>query len=137
MSLVLDCSATLAWLYPDETTPAIQAVFDQTIKNGAWVPDLWRIEVANALTMGVRRARISGSERSELLADLALLPIFIDSETGKNVWAKTLAFADAHALSVYDAVYLELAARRALPLATLDTDLRRAAIAQGVPLLGL
>jgi hypothetical protein len=33
-------------------------------------------------------------------------------------------------------LYLELALRRDLPLATLDTDLRRAALAEKVSLLG-
>jgi predicted nucleic acid-binding protein len=44
--------------------------------------------------------------------------------------------ADRHELSIYDAAYLELALRRNLPLATLDADLRRAAAAEGVQLLG-
>jgi predicted nucleic acid-binding protein len=39
-------------------------------------------------------------------------------------------------LEVYDAVYLELARRRALPLATLDKDLGTAASAVGIHVLG-
>ncbi len=42
------------------------------------------------------------------------------------------AQASAH---LYDASDLELAQRETLPLATLDTDLARAARAQGVPIL--
>jgi predicted nucleic acid-binding protein len=38
-------------------------------------------------------------------------------------------------LSVYDASYLELAQRVALPLATLDTELARTARAEGVSIL--
>jgi predicted nucleic acid-binding protein len=137
VSLVLDCSATLAWLYPDETTPAILKVFDQVVRHGATVPDLWRVEVANALTMGVRRKRIAAKERAELLLDLDALPVFVDGEGRKSVWSETLEIADKHSLSVYDAVYLELALRRALPLATVDSDLRRAATIEGVSLLGI
>jgi predicted nucleic acid-binding protein len=37
----------------------------------------------------------------------------------------------------YDAAYLELAQRRALPLATLDAELRAAGKAEGLRLLGL
>jgi predicted nucleic acid-binding protein len=40
--------------------------------------------------------------------------------------------ARAHQLSAYDAVYLELARREGLPLATLDQRLRVAAKAAGV-----
>jgi predicted nucleic acid-binding protein len=39
-------------------------------------------------------------------------------------------------LTVYDAAWLELAQRRALPLATLDAQLRAAGAALGIRLLG-
>jgi predicted nucleic acid-binding protein len=44
--------------------------------------------------------------------------------------------ARRHRLTVYDASYLELALRLGLPLASLDGELRQAAIACGVALLG-
>lgn len=47
----------------------------------------------------------------------------------------TLQLAERYALTIYDACYLELAQRKALPLATLDTALRKAATAAGVSLL--
>ena len=43
--------------------------------------------------------------------------------------------AAADQLTVYDAAYLELAERTSLPLATLDGELRKAALAAGVVLL--
>jgi predicted nucleic acid-binding protein len=43
----------------------------------------------------------------------------------------------AHQLTSYDAIYLDLAVRRDLPLATLDAALRKAAGNLGVKLLGL
>jgi predicted nucleic acid-binding protein len=58
LSLVLDSSATLAWIYGDETTEPIRRVFDTVIDEGAVVPALWRLEVANSLTAAVRRGRI-------------------------------------------------------------------------------
>ena len=45
--------------------------------------------------------------------------------------------ADRFRLTLYDACYLELAQRRALPLATLDKDLRKAAKTLDIPLLGV
>jgi predicted nucleic acid-binding protein len=136
MSIVLDGSATLAWIYPDETTDAILAVFDQVIHKGAFVPDLWRTEIANSLTQGMRRSRFTMKERSESLADLAGLGIVTDNRTGKHIWSDTLELADRNRLTVYDATYLELALRRSLPLATLDDELRKAAQQEGVALLG-
>jgi predicted nucleic acid-binding protein len=136
MSLVLDCSATLAWVYGDETTPAICAVFEAVARRGALVPALWRLEVANVLEMGVRRKRHDAAFRDATLADLALLPIRLDPETDRHAWGATARLAARHSLTLYDAAYLELARRADLPLATLDTELRAAAIAEGVPLLG-
>jgi predicted nucleic acid-binding protein len=137
VSLVLDCSATLAWIFPDETTLPIRALFAQVIQAGAFVPDLWRLEVANCLTVAVRRGRITAADRRESLTDLNDLPISIDNQTGRHAWTRTVAIADKHSLTVYDATYLELAMRLSFPLATLDADLRKAAKAEGVALLGM
>jgi predicted nucleic acid-binding protein len=47
-----------------------------------------------------------------------------------------MSLARKRNLTVYDAAYLELAKREGLPLATLDRNLERAAIAEGVSLFG-
>jgi predicted nucleic acid-binding protein len=137
VSLVLDSSATLAWFYGDETTPAIRQVFELLVQSGAWVPSLWRLEVANVLEMGIRRGRHDVAFRHATLADLSLLPISLDPETDRRAWDATLQVAHLHRLTLYNAAYLELAQRRGLPLATLDSDLRTAARTEGVTLLGM
>jgi predicted nucleic acid-binding protein len=137
MSLVLDCSVTIAWVHGDETTKAVEAVFDTVASQGAWVPALWRLEVANVLEMGVRRNRHDDAFRDATLADLALLPIKLDPETEQHAWGETARLAAHHRLTLYDAAYLELARRRELALATLDQELRAAADAEGVPVLGV
>lgn len=135
--MVLDTSVTLAWTYSDETTRAVSDVFDRVIANGAWVPALWRLEVANVLEMGVRRGRTDAAFRDATFADLNLLPISVDLETDRQAWSATMRLAVQHRLTLYDAAYLELAQRRTLPLATLDAELRIAANAEGVELLGV
>ena len=137
MSLVLDSSATLARLWEDETTEAVSRLFELIRDRGAWVPSLWRLEVANALEMDVRRGRHVAEFRDGALADLALLPIQIDPETDRHAWGATLRLAGRHRLTLYDAAYLELALRRQLPLATLDRQLRAAAENEGIGLLGM
>jgi len=137
MSLVLDSSVTLAWVYAEETTPAIRHVLDLVSDSGAWVPSLWRLEVANILQIGVRRNRHDAAFRDATLADLALLPIRIDTETEQQAWGATLRLAERHRLTMYDAAYLELALRRVLPLASLETELRAAASAEKLTLLGM
>ena len=136
MSLVLDSSVTLAWIYSGETTDAIRQVFDAVADSGAVVPALWRLEVANSLTIAVRRRRIDEELRRAALADLILLDITIDPDTDIHAWGATLRLADRFRLTVYDAAYLELAQRRTLPLATLDEELRASGTALGIPLLG-
>jgi predicted nucleic acid-binding protein len=135
MSFVIDSSATLGWLYSDELTPAIDAIFDQIAEQGAVVPALWVLEVANSLTVAVRRERISPQERSDALADLSALEISVDPETERHAWKATLQLADNHGLTVYDAAYLELAQRKRVPLVTLDRALVSAAGAANVEVL--
>jgi predicted nucleic acid-binding protein len=127
----------MAWLYAEETTAAVRKVFELVEDAGAWVPSLWRLEVANVLELGVRRGRSDSVFRDAALDDLAEFPIAIDAETDQRAWTATLSLAIDRKLTVYDAAYLELAKRRRLPLATLDNDLRRAATAEGVQLLGM
>jgi predicted nucleic acid-binding protein len=136
VSLVLDSSATLAWIYADEATDRIRAVWERIADTGAVVPALWRLEVANSLTVAVRRNRIDMEFRHSALADLAALDITVDQQTDAQAWTDTLTLADRYRLTLYDAAYLELAQRRRLPLATLDAELLAAAKAAGVPTLG-
>jgi predicted nucleic acid-binding protein len=137
LSLVLDSSVTLAWVYSAETTEAISRVFGRVVESGAWVPGFWRLEIANMLEIGVRKGRWEGSFRDAALADLALLPIAVDRETDRQAWGATLKLASRHRLNVYGAAYLELARRRGLPLATLDSELRVAAAAEDVIVFGI
>lgn len=136
MSLVLDCSVTLAWLLPGEDAKPAQAVLDRIVASRAWVPALWQLEVANSLQAAVRRKRIDRAFRDASLADLGALNIQVDLETANRAWSDTLQLADANALTVYDAAYLELARRLCLQLASQDQALRHAARKCKVPLLG-
>lgn len=135
MSLVLDASLTVSWFFADEQTPHGMAVLDRVSRQGAVVPSLWRLEVANALQMAVRRRRMDRSFRDSNLADLGAMNIEIDGQTNVQAWSATVRLADAHDLTIYDAAYLELALRRKLPLATLDAALAAAARAERIPLI--
>jgi predicted nucleic acid-binding protein len=131
--LVLDCSATIAALLPDERDVASRSVLDEVLAEGALVPVNWSPEVAQALLSAERRGRLPPGERSATLNDLALLPIQIDEETPKRAWRECLALAETQSLTVYDAAYLELAIRERLPLATRDRALAAAATRCGIP----
>jgi predicted nucleic acid-binding protein len=137
MSLVIDASLTVSWYFEDETTPATEAILERVSEAGATVPTLWRLEVANAFQSAIRRKRITAPYRDQSLAELTHMPITIDADTNVYAWTTTLRLAERFALTIYDSAYLELAQRRSLPLATLDAELREAAAALGLTLLGL
>ncbi len=136
MTVVIDSSLTLTWFFEDERTDATLALLDRVQQSGAVVPSLWRLEVANALQMGIRRGRIDAAYRDASLLDLSALDIRLDAEGHDFTWSTTLRLADRFRLTLYDAAYLELAQRLGLPLATLDQALRAAAGGLGVALLG-
>jgi predicted nucleic acid-binding protein len=136
VSLVLDASLALSWYFEDERTPAADALLDQVADQGATVPGLWRLEIANGLRTALQRKRIDKDFRDRAIAQLARLPITVDTDTDRYAWTTTLSLADRFALTPYDAAYLELAQRLTLPLATRDEPLRAAATALDVGLLG-
>jgi predicted nucleic acid-binding protein len=136
VSLVIDSSVTLAWIYSDERTEATERVFDIVTEGGAWVPMTWHLEVANGLQQGIRQRRIHAAFRTGALADLAEMNIATDPDTNVFAGNDTLTLSDRFRLTLYDACYLELAQRRNLPLATLDGDLRAAGDALGIVMLG-
>lgn len=132
MSVILDGSVTLAWCFDDESTSEIDAMMMGVAQEGAFVPSLWRLEVANGLQMGIRCGRMTIPQRDSLFVILSAMDIAIDEETDRYAWSATLRLAERHKLTIYDASYLELAVRRSLPLASLDKALRQAARSEGL-----
>jgi predicted nucleic acid-binding protein len=131
-ALVIDSSAALSWCFEDEASPESDALFEQVRDQGAVVPGLWHLEVANVLLQAERRGRITTADvtiRLELIADL---PIATDNETTARAGREILALARAEGLTTYDATYLELAIRRGFPLMTKVAALVAAAGRSGV-----
>ena len=133
--LVVDASIALTWCFEDEVTKATEAVGAQVDSDGAIVPNLWRLEIANVLLLAERRGRLDKLGVEQRLGLLAALPISIDADTDAHAWNDTILLARAERLTLYDAAYLELAIRRDVALASLDRDLRRAARRMGVAIL--
>ena len=134
--LVLDASSVLSWCFEDEGGPEADALIDKVAAEGAVVPGLWLLEIANGLISGERRGRIKRAESAAFVAMIEDLPIDPDPSTGHRALHETLSLAREHRLSAYDAAYLELAMRLSLPLATDDRSLAAAARRAGVVLLG-
>jgi predicted nucleic acid-binding protein len=126
MSFVLDCSVTLAWLLPDEDGAAVDALAEELEQTTAVVPAIWPYEVVNALHVAQRRARIGDDDLMRVLSAMAALPIEIEAVAKDHVFSAVAHLGRRLGITSYDAAYVELAARRRLPLATLDARLRKA-----------
>ncbi len=129
--LVVDASVVMAWLFDDEEEPRADSVLELLEEDGTLVPQLWHLETRNTLLIAERRGRVSAAGIRERLDALKGLPIRTDADPDLQ---SAFELARAHGLSIYDAMYLELARRESAELATLDGALGRAAVAEGVPL---
>jgi predicted nucleic acid-binding protein len=135
MTLVVDASMAIAWLFEAGQSAATAKAFERVVAEGALVPSLWRLEIANALWSATRKGRCDRRYAAQSLERLARLNILTDAETEKHAWGRTRDLSTKHELSVYDATYLELAIRRRGTLATLDVALANAGRDIGIDVL--
>jgi predicted nucleic acid-binding protein len=129
---VLDASVTLSWCFADQASPATDLLLDHVRDFGAVVPTLWFVEVASVLLNAERRGRITEPDVARRLELISALPILVDQAGTGRAWSEILPLARAEKLTPYDACYLDLALRRALPLFTQDQELAEAARRLGV-----
>lgn len=134
---VLDASTTLTWCFPDESSDNAPAISDRIAEGSSIVvPAFWRYEILNALLVGEKRKRIDFSLIDLFLTDLNRLPVSLDEPaTPAVVFGATQRLCRKHGLTAYDAAYLEIAMRGGYPLATVDQELKRAALGEGVEVL--
>ena len=136
-SFVLDASVALRWFLDHPMPPYANRVKQFFLKGvRAVVPALWHLEMSNGLVVAERRSILTAADIDQALIDIEQIAAASMDVDGSVVSAKqALATARALQLSAYDAVYLDLARRERLPLATLDDRLRAAAARAGVQLL--
>ncbi len=132
MPFVLDVSVTAAWAFLDESNPDADFALGLLASEPALTTPLWWFEIRNVLVVNERRRRLSEARTTLFLQKLARLPIAVEPlPEGPEV----LNLARRHHLTVYDAAYLELAKSTGTPLATLDLELGRAALKEGLSLI--
>jgi predicted nucleic acid-binding protein len=128
---------TLSWAFESESTPYTEVVLKSLETVHAIAPALWAFEITSALGTAERRGRMDAVAQAAFLERLRLLPVAIEHRPASWLAQQILPLARSYGISAYDdAAYLELAIREGLPLATLDDELRRAASAAGVALVG-
>ena len=123
---VVDNSVVMAWGL-DESSRYADAIMDLVSEAEVLVPGIWPLEFANALLVAERRKRLSEAESTRLKELVLEIPITIVSEPVSRILSDILALAREFGISCYDASYLDLAMREAVPLATIDNALREAA----------
>ena len=99
---------------------------------GGVVPGLFWYEVRNVLVVNEWRARIEPADSARFLMRLRSLGLQRDDDHDED---SMMGLARSHALSAFDAAYLETALRRGDRLATLDRVLAGAATTEGVSVI--
>lgn len=133
MAFVLDASVTVVWGLEDEDDAIADLAWARLEAGSAVAPSVWWFEVRNVLLINERRGRISERDAATFLRALSKMNVEVDHAPTEVV---VLSLARRHRLTVYDSAYLELALRRAIPLATRDKQLAAAAEREGVRLIG-
>ncbi len=126
--IVIDSSYTLALLMPDETRPASMAA---VVGEPLAAPTIWALELANALRTSLRRGRLRAAQVDELCVALGEFEVDVLAPPHGSP-RKHFDAAQAHDLTPYDAMYLELALQWRSALATCDAALAVAAQRAGV-----
>lgn len=91
-SLVLDASAALAILLPDEDASQFHTI-GQGLGN-AVVPAIWHVEVGNALLVQMRRKRLLPASAAEAFERFPILATEVDTETTQLGWRSGLRLAE-------------------------------------------
>jgi predicted nucleic acid-binding protein len=134
---VLDASVALRW-FLGHPVPGYANRVKQLFLKGirAIVPALWHLEMSNGLVVAERRSILTPADVDQAVIDIEqLVAQAVDIDSDVVPARQALTTARAFQLSAYDAVYLDLARHKRLPLATLDDKLRAAAARGGIELL--
>ena len=136
-SFVLDASVALRWFLDHPMPPYANRVKQFFLKGvRAVVPALWHLEMSNGLAVAERRSILTSADVDQAVIDIEqLVARAVDVNSDVVTARQAVITARGFQLSAYDAVYLDLARRERLPLATLDEKLRAAAARAGVELL--
>lgn len=135
--VVVDSSVAVKWFLTEPDTPAALRVYDQTTLAGGrlFVLDLALVEIANALWKRYHRGLMSRPQVDERLETLLRSPVEV--RPAAPLLLQGFAIAADYDRSVYDALFVALAADLGLPGVTADEPLHGAVRAKfpGITLL--
>lgn len=135
MMLVVDNSVVMRWLFKDGSD-SDKAYADQVAMlletAEVHVPNLFNSEAANVIARALKKGLISRQVSAECFELIAAMNAKVAHDIDTSAIADTTFLAVDTGLSAYDATYLRLAKRLGCALATLDANLRKAAVKCGV-----
>ena len=132
--VVADASALGRFLLHDEHGDEADFAREVCSTRAMHVPQHWIAELASLIRKAHRRGRIDSGEQYRVARDATLLARSVTIEVEVSPDELVSAAAET-GLSAYDASYLLLARRLAIPLLAFDGPLRRAAVLAGVEVL--
>ena len=131
-SYVLDASVAGAWLFEEQQSKSAIQFRNQALGSVAIIPQLFRYEIANLILNNTRKNE--NEAREAAFKFIESIPVMVDFKT--PTYLDLVELATEAQLTVYDAIYLELAIRYEVPLATYDKKLAKAAIKLDIEILG-
>jgi predicted nucleic acid-binding protein len=118
-TFVIDASVALKWFIPEIHEAEAKRFLDPG--NILYAPDLLPSEFGNILLKKVRRAEITADEAERIAGEMQNSPVILTSSLDLLSDAPRLAVATGR--TVYDSMYLALAADRSCRLVTADRKL--------------
>jgi predicted nucleic acid-binding protein len=133
--IVVDASLIVALILREDNVGDPGLVYDAMRATQIIAPAHWPVEIANALWANRRRGRISADNLSAAVDYLIAFKPRIDPAPSFAHVPALVQFADNEKLTVYDAIYVQLALASNARLATIDGDMRACAKRLNIPLI--
>jgi predicted nucleic acid-binding protein len=133
ITLVLDASVAVKWVFPDAVEPLTNEALSlfQRYKNGEVdfvVPDVFWAELANVLWKGAHRGRWTRRDAQNIVADFNARDFTTVSSNALVPEALRIAFA--YDRNIHDCLYAALAVEAGVDLITADERLANALAAR-------
>ena len=128
MRYVIDCSTAVKWEVPEPDSPKAIRLRDD-FRNGVHellAPDIFPIEVANALYSAECKGRIAGPFATNLADILRFGPVLDQATALLPRACGIIRHAAGTRMGIYDCLYVALAKREGCALMTSDLRLRNA-----------
>ncbi|GAC1431132.1 MAG: type II toxin-antitoxin system VapC family toxin [Thermoanaerobaculia bacterium] len=125
---IVDASVAVKWFVPEIHSAAAVRLLDEEIS--LFAPDLLLPELGNTVWKKMRRREMTPSEAAEIVRGIESMPVEIVSST--VLLTAALDLAAALDRTVYDCLYLALAAAQNCSLITADRKFYSAVHATGL-----